>query len=253
VSEARFYHLTLWSWVGLSVVTFVALLFMSAPYGKHTRAGWGPTISARWGWLLMESPAALVMPLLAIPALRERSYAQGWLLVACWLLHYVHRGFIYPFRIRSSRRMPLAVVAMAVVFNGMNGWLNARGITWFGPELGRVAVTHPRVLVGTALFLVGLAINWDADRRLFAMPRGSDGGYTIPRGGLFDSVTSPNYFGELVEWLGFAIAAGSYGALSFWLWTAANLVPRALSHRAWYRAQFPDYPPQRRAVIPGVL
>lgn len=42
-------------------------------------------------------------------------------------------------------------------------------------------------------------------------------------------------------------------ALAFALWTAANLIPRALWRHRWYRQTFPDYPPSRRAVIPGVL
>lgn len=253
LSEAAVYRWTLWSWLALSVVTFLVLLGRSAPYGRHARGGWGPTLPARWGWLLMEAPAALVMPLLAIPSLLGDGYAQGWLLVGLWEVHYFNRAFVYPFRIRSDRRMPIAVAAMAVFFNAVNGWLNGRGLTLFGPELGRVALGHPRLLIGVALFVAGLAINWDSDRRLLAMPRRPDGGYSIPHGGLFDLVTSPNYFGELLEWTGFAIAAGSFGALSFVVWTAANLLPRALSHHRWYRAQFPDYPPERRAVLPWLL
>lgn len=42
-------------------------------------------------------------------------------------------------------------------------------------------------------------------------------------------------------------------ALAFALWTAANLIPRALWRHRWYRQTFSDYPPSRRAVIPGVL
>jgi hypothetical protein len=45
----------------------------------------------------------------------------------------------------------------------------------------------------------------------------------------------------------------SLPALSFAIWTAANLAPRALSHHAWYRARFADYPKQRRALIPFML
>ena len=47
--------------------------------------------------------------------------------------------------------------------------------------------------------------------------------------------------------------AWSLPALAFAMWTAANLIPRALWRHRWYREKFPDYPPSRRAVIPGVL
>jgi 3-oxo-5-alpha-steroid 4-dehydrogenase 1 len=250
VSELGAYRAVLWGWLALSAITFITLFFRTAPYGRHTQRGWGPTIAPRWGWLLMEAPAALVIAGFALPAIARADWPQGWLLIGLWELHYLNRAFVFPFRLRSTRPMPMAVVAMAIVFNFMNGWLNARGLTAFGPELGRAAITSPRVLTGTALFLVGLAINWDADARLLRMPRSADGGYTIPRGGLHDLVSCPNYLGEIIEWLGFALAAGSLAALGFAVWTFANLAPRAVAHHAWYRAQFPDYPPSRRALIP---
>ena len=35
-------------------------------------------------------------------------------------------------------------------------------------------------------------------------------------------------------------------------YTFANLAPRAVSHRRWYRETFPDYPPSRKALVPWV-
>ena len=35
--------------------------------------------------------------------------------------------------------------------------------------------------------------------------------------------------------------------------SAANLVPRALATHRWYRERFPDYPQDRKALIPFVL
>jgi protein-S-isoprenylcysteine O-methyltransferase Ste14 len=66
-------------------------------------------------------------------------------------------------------------------------------------------------------------------------------------------VSCPNYFGEMIEWTGWAIATLSWPGLVFALWTAANLVPRALKHHAWYHAKFVDYPPARKAIIPFML
>ena len=43
------------------------------------------------------------------------------------------------------------------------------------------------------------------------------------------------------------------GGLAFCVFTAANLIPRALSNHRWYRENFPDYPANRRALIPGVF
>jgi hypothetical protein len=44
----------------------------------------------------------------------------------------------------------------------------------------------------------------------------------------------------------------SLAGAAFALWTLANLVPRAGAHHRWYRARFADYPPERRALLPGI-
>jgi 3-oxo-5-alpha-steroid 4-dehydrogenase 1 len=36
-----------------------------------------------------------------------------------------------------------------------------------------------------------------------------DTGYYIPKGGMFEYVSGANFFGEILEWTGFAIASGS--------------------------------------------
>jgi steroid 5-alpha-reductase/3-oxo-5-alpha-steroid 4-dehydrogenase 1 len=104
-----------------------------------------------------------------------------------------------------------------------------------------------------ALFVLGFSINLQADTILINLRQPGETGYKIPRGGLFRLVSCPNYLGELIEWTGWAIATWSLPGLAFAVWTAANLVPRALSHHRWYRDRFPDYPAERRAVIPLLL
>jgi protein-S-isoprenylcysteine O-methyltransferase Ste14 len=80
-----------------------------------------------------------------------------------------------------------------------------------------------------------------------------ESGYKIPRGGLFRWLSCPNYFGEILEWSGWAIATWSVPGLAFALWGAANLVPRARATHRFYRETFPDYPKERRALVPGLL
>ena len=75
----------------------------------------------------------------------------------------------------------------------------------------------------------------------------------MPCGLLFRRVSCPNYLGEMIQWTGWAVATWSLAGLSFAVWTAANLVPRALAHHRWYREQFEEYPARRRAVLPFVL
>lgn len=249
------YGVLLWLEFALAAATFVALRYVSAPYGRHLRGGWGPTVSARVGWLVMESPAVLVFAAVYATG-RNRLEPVPLLLLALWQTHYVYRAFGYPFLVRAGSRMPVSVMALAVAFNVLNGYLNARWIS----DLGNYPdgwVADPRFLLGILLFGAGLAVNADSDRRLRRLRPagrpGGQGGYGIPYGGAFRWVSCPNYLGEIVEWCGWALLTWSPAGLAFAVYTTANLAPRAIDHHAWYRERFPDYPPQRRALIPYLV
>ena len=238
-----------WTMIALAAVTALALRFVVAPYGRHARAGWGPTLPERWGWMIMESPSlALVTTLFfAGPNRATPALVALW---GMWAAHYAQRSLVYPFRIRGRKRMPIVVVAMAIAFNVLNGTING---TWLGSLAPRdFSARDPWFVVGAVLFAAGMAINLDSDRRLFALRRPGRSEYVVPRGGLFELVASPNYFGEIVEWCGFALASRSLAGLAFALYTIANLAPRAASHLAWYRAKFPDFPRERRALVPWI-
>ena len=66
-------------------------------------------------------------------------------------------------------------------------------------------------------------------------------------------MSCPNYLGEMLEWFGWALASWSPAGLAFALYTVANLMPRALQTHRWYRAQFPDYPANRKALVPFLI
>ena len=70
---------------------------------------------------------------------------------------------------------------------------------------------------------------------------------------MFKYISCPNHFGEIVEWTGFAVILFNIGGLSFALWTAFNLIPRAMNHHNWYKSYFTEYPKDIKAVIPFVF
>ena len=84
------------------------------------------------------------------------------------------------------------------------------------------------------------------------MRRPGSHGYSICNEGLYRWISCPNYFGEIIIWTGWALATWSLAGLAFAVWTFANLAPRARAHHIWYRRQFPDYPPERKSLLPGV-
>jgi hypothetical protein len=234
-----------------ALATWISTMFVTAPYGRHERKGWGPKLPARVGWIVMESPAVLAFSYFYFTG--AHPWDRGSLaLVAVWMTHYVHRTFIFPFRMQAGGRpLPLGIVALAIVFNTFNAFINARWIASEG-NYGLAWLVDPRFLVGIAIFITGFVVNIWADSVLFHLRAPGETGYKIPRGGLYEKITCPNYLGELVEWIGFSIAAWSPAGLAFAAYTFANLGPRARSHREWYRARFPEYPRDRAALIPGV-
>lgn len=234
-----------------AAMTTVSTLAVSAPYGRHGRAGWGPAMNTRAAWVVMEAPSVFLF-LYVFSRGGGAFDLAPLLLCAMWQAHYIQRTLIYPFRVRVGRPTPVAVVAMGFAFNCANSYLNARWISHFG-DYAQAWLSDPRFLVGAAVFAFGYTINRQSDAILRRLRAPGETGYKIPRGGAYELVSCPNYFGELVEWIGWAIATWSLAGLSFAVFTAANLVPRALAHHRWYREQFSDYPPNRRAVIPFIL
>jgi len=237
--------------LALAPITLLVLVFISAPYGRFVRDGWGPQLPGRWSWVVMESPAVL-----GFGAVWWST--EGWsrpaslVLGGLWLLHYVHRTYIFPFRLTTTRPMPVVVAALAFVYQCLNapaqGWqLGALG------DYGADWLVDPRFVVGVGVMVVGMAINIHSDSTLIALRKPGETGYQIPRGGFYRYVTSANYFGELLVWVGFCVATWSLSGLAFALYTLANLGPRAAESHRWYLERFGDeYPSTRKRMIPFI-
>ena len=103
------------------------------------------------------------------------------------------------------------------------------------------------------MFIAGMLINITADNYLIRQRKQNGKTYVVPSGALFNYVSCPNFLGEIIEWTGYAIMVWNMPALSFAVWTFANLVPRALDHHKWYKSHFENYPKDRKAVFPGIL
>lgn len=251
--EKPTFDLLVWVWTAIAIIIFLVLLFITAPFGRHSKRTWGLTIPDRLGWIIMEIPAPLIFITLVITGDAQKSVTV-WIITALYLIHYINRAIIYPLRIRTTGKvMPLAVALMAVVFNFVNagflGYYTGSLHTHFSNEW----LSDPRFLGGVAIFITGMVINLSSDEKLIHLRNKKSDGYKVPRGGLFDKVSCPNFLGEIIEWGGYAILCWSLPALSFFIWTFCNLVPRAISHHKWYRGYFAEYPQERKALFPYIL
>jgi hypothetical protein len=251
--EKTHFDLLVWLWISVAAVIFVVLLFITAPYGRHSKQTWGITIPDRMGWFLMELPGPVIYLLLVITGSAPGTITV-WIITGLYLFHYANRAVIYPLRIRTrGKKMPLAVALMAVLFNFINGGFLGYYMGSLQTHYTVSWLTDPRFLAGLLIFVSGITINMTADNKLIHLRRIGDNGYHVPRGGLFEKISCPNLFGEIVEWCGYALLCWSLPALSFFIWTFCNLVPRALSHHRWYGSHFTDYPTDRKAVLPYIL
>jgi 3-oxo-5-alpha-steroid 4-dehydrogenase 1 len=251
MSEKTAFDGLLIGWFVLAAVMFILLFFIVAPYGRHSRRGWGYTVGNKLGWVLMETPSPVLFAVLFV--LGYDITVMSIVFLVIWEAHYFHRAFIYPFGLRGQeKRMPLLMVSFGFIFNLMNGYLNGRYIFTFSGGYTTEWLTDPRFIIGMVLFVSGYIINRQSDQILRGLRQPGESGYKVAHQGLYRWISSPNYLGELVIWFGWALATWSLAGLAFAIWTMANLVPRARAHHAWYQTSFPDYPDERKALVPGL-
>jgi 3-oxo-5-alpha-steroid 4-dehydrogenase 1 len=253
--------------IALAVIVFIALQWIEAPYGMAYRKGWGPTLNNRVGWVVMEAPAFVAMA--AALLLAPRPSLVAIYIAVLYLIHYFRRSFIFPYRMRGNSRMPIAIAAMGAVFNVVNVYLIAGWIFYIAPtgyyqpvieffsgNFG-IAMQSPMpiaMIVGTAIFFIGMAINIKADYIVRHLRKPGESGHKIPYGGMFRYVSCASYFGEIVEWVGFAILSWSVAGVVFVVWTCANLVPRSNKIHQRYINEFGDTYKElnRRRIFPYI-
>ncbi|KAI9310479.1 3-oxo-5-alpha-steroid 4-dehydrogenase-domain-containing protein [Dichotomocladium elegans] len=228
------------------------LFYIDAPYGRfagNQMIGWN--LPGKLAWSVMEAVSPVVYSISIYLISSTPLQPSQKLLGALWLTHYANRAIIHPYRAPSVANVHIVTFVCSVIVNVLNGYTNG---VWNARRAFDVAT--PRTLLGVGLWFTGLVINIYHDSVLFRLRKQSHGQgprYFVPHDGLFRLVSCPNYFGEIVEWMGYAIVAyPSAPAAAFVALTAANLIPRAKRTQAWYRQKFPEYPSSRRAVIPWI-
>lgn len=256
IFQSDFYFSVLGVMAVLAVFVFVALLKITAPYGMAYSSKWGPSVANRWGWIMMELPAFAFMLWIWLGS--ERAWQPGAVVcVGLFLIHYFNRTFVFPLRMKGKSRMPLAIVLCGMIFNSVNAYLIGAWLFYLAPadQYSASWLLSWQFLIGFPVFLLGMYINLDSDRRVRALRKPGDTRHYIPYGGMFRYVTSANYFGELTEWTGYALLTFSPGAVMFVVWTFANLAPRARKLHSRYISEFGDQYSRlnRRYIIPKIF
>lgn len=223
----------------IAVIVFIALYFVTAGYGVFYNKKWGPAVPNKLGWILMESPVFIVMLILWILSERNTNVVCVIFLIL-FEIHYFQRSFIFPFLIRGKSVMPLSVILMGMIFNVLNAIMQGGWIFYVAPEnMYEISwLMTPQFIIGTLIFFAGMIINIRSDYIIRHLRKPGDTKHYLPKKGMFKYVTSANYFGEFVEWCGFAILTWSLSGAVFALWTFANLAPRAAKIYDNYKKEF---------------
>lgn len=209
LANPLYLHNIAWWMIVLSLPTFLALLVESKTWGKTLeQSTWwhGPSIQPRLAWFLFESPNLLwaIHTCFFQPATSEHQVA-AIILFGFFVLHYIQRDLVYPWLLSPrTKPVPTAVVMSALLFTSFNGYLQCQTL-WHVQDFPPNWHLHPQFILGLFLGIVGFGINIRSDATLRSL-RNQNQGYQIPRGGLFEYVSAPHYFGEIVEWVGFAMA-----------------------------------------------
>ncbi len=238
-----------------ALVVFISLYFVTAGYGKFATKKWGPSVNNKIGWILMESPVFIVMFILYMLSYRSISIATIVIFIL-FQTHYFQRSFIFPFLLKGKSRMPLSIILMGVIFNILNAFMQGGWLFFVSPEqmYTNEWLTTPQFIVGTVIFFAGMFINIHSDSVIRGLRKPGDTRHYLPKGGMYNYVTSANYFGEIVEWTGFAILTWSLSGAVFAWWTFANLVPRAAAIYTRYKEEFGGEVEKRKLkrVIPWI-
>lgn len=246
--------------LAIAVLVIIGGLFQQGSYGRFGSTARGVNLNPKLGWWLMEIPATVVFAIFYLTG-PHRFDTTPLVLAAIWLLHYSNRGWFFPL---SIRQMPgkrgsfnISVLIAGMVITSLHGYLNGSFFSHdYRRQYGTEWLTDPRFLLGLIVYLGGFTLLVSSEsivRNLRDKNNPGAAEYKIPYGGGFRFITSPAYLGELIAWAGFALLTWSLAGVAIFLITAGNLVPRAFATHRWYREKFPDYPAERKALIPGVI
>uniref|UniRef100_A0A915PLU0 3-oxo-5alpha-steroid 4-dehydrogenase (NADP(+)) n=1 Tax=Setaria digitata TaxID=48799 RepID=A0A915PLU0_9BILA len=227
--------------------------------------------TAKWAWFVQEIPSLYIPLYYLVTNITSLPFINAFVLVL-FCLHYVNRALIYPLLIKSGTGTPVHVFLLAFLFCTVNGYMQGawhshyviynkslKNITFCFIDVFNVlylccsATYILHIATGLVVYVIGMIINILSDSILRDLRKDGKPGYRIPYGGLFTYVSGANFFGECVEWIGYALLTRTLPACAFAFFTLCNLAPRAYHHHRWYLKKFDEYPKNRKAFIPFVI
>lgn len=239
----------------LAILTFFGQLCKPVKYGKHASGSGRCPVPSRIAFAISDGVPGIVIFTLTYFISGQNFGCHVNIVMYClFIIHYIHRGIINPIVGRfSQKKVTLWIPVSAFIANVLYHYINADFIG--SAFYCRGYYYDPRFIIGLILFITGFIINRAADTQLVCIywrKKENKGDYVIPKGPLFYLISCPNYFGEGLQWFGWTIMTWSLAGLVWWLFTEATFIPRSRHNHKWYKDQFLDYPPRRKALIPFI-
>lgn len=184
-----------------------------------------------------------------LPWAREVQFSA----VIAWTFHYAKREFETLFIHRFSHAtMPLTNLFK----NSIYYWGFAAYVAYFVNHPKYTPPTEDLVYTGMCLFYFMEIGNLSAHWTLRMLRPPGTKVRRIPRGGLFEFVSCPNYTYEILSWLGFNLMTKSVAGILFMCAGAFQMLLWAQGKHKRYKKEFDGkdgralYPPSRKVLIP---
>lgn len=244
----------------LGIGVFIILQFITPAYGMTFNNRWGVSVRSNLGWFIMESPVFFAMLILYFISLYYNIRPFNIVTFTMFVFfefHYFQRSFVFPLLMKGQSKMPISIVITGFIFNTFNAIMQGGWLFYFCPlkwyEISWL--WSWQFILGSIIFLLGMVINIYADRIIRDLRKDvTDNNYYLPKGWPFTRVSSANYFGEILEWLGFAILTWSISGFVFLLWTCANIIPRSKAvyerYTQFFGEEFTSL--KRYKIFPGI-
>lgn len=246
----------------MTIAFLLGLFGAAASHGRfHKTNRKSFMVSDEIAWIFQESPNLIITLFYLIKAIifDTKQNKINIFLICLYFLHYIHRTLIFPIILsekKTKKKWPFEIMILAFIFCICNGFMQNRSIL-INAEYPEGYLMKTNVILGVFVFLIGMFINIYHDYRILYLKRNNIGnidGYVVPTGGLYEFISAPNYLGEIIEWVGFAIACNTSSAWLFAYTTFCAIFPRGLNYHKWYIEKFGNnYPKHRMAIIPYVI
>lgn len=193
--------------VGYSLFGWLIPLGIKINYGRLKDSLSKLDLPPKLSWFFMEIPNLLWV--LYFIFIIGDSLSWGYCL---FIIHYINRTIIYPLRLNTNTPLPLEIVLTAFSFTFANGYI--QGIS--NKTAGQTSLFLQ--ILGTFIFFLGMYINIRCDNILqeakikakSQKQNDSKSKYVLIDEFLFKYVGSPNYFGEIIEWIGYFIVCQTF-------------------------------------------